>query len=87
MASMRSCSASTFPGMAVSRFPASAIAPGKTVIPETLLEARMPFYAIDNMEGIAVCQRNGELRVNILSDNNFNTQQQRTLLLQFAYTP
>jgi len=83
----RSYSASTFPGMAVSRFPASAIAPGKTVIPETLLEARMPFYAIDNMEGIAVCQRNGELRVNILSDNNFNTQQQRTLLLQFAYTP
>ena len=83
----RSYSASTFPGMAVTRFPASAIAKGKTVRPETLLEVRMPFYAIDNMEGLAVCQRNGELRINILSDNNFNTQRQRTLLLQFAYTP
>ena len=83
----RSYSASTFPGMAVTRSPASAIAKGKTVRPETLLEARMPFYAIDNMEGIAVCRRNGELRVNILSDDNFNIGRQRTLLLQFAYTP
>ncbi|MDP1699538.1 MAG: esterase-like activity of phytase family protein [Aestuariivirga sp.] len=83
----RSYSASTFPGMAISRFPASAIRQGKTVQPDTLLEARMPFYAIDNMEGIAVCERGGELRVNILSDNNFNTGRQRTLLLQFAYTP
>jgi hypothetical protein len=83
----RSYGAATFPGMAISRFPASAISPGKTVQPETLLEARMPFYAIDNMEGLAVCERGGELRVNILSDNNFNTQRQRTLLLQFAYTP
>jgi hypothetical protein len=73
--------------MAVSRFPASAITQGKTVRPETLLEARVPFYAIDNMEGLAVCERKGELRVNILSDNNFNTGRQRTLLLQFAYTP
>jgi hypothetical protein len=83
----RSYGAAAFPGMAVSRFPASTIAQGQTVQPETLLEARMPFYAIDNMEGLAVCERNGELRVNILSDNNFNTQRQRTLLLQFSYTP
>ncbi|MDO8352178.1 MAG: esterase-like activity of phytase family protein [Aestuariivirga sp.] len=83
----RSYSAVTLPGMAMSRFPASAIKQGKTVQPDTLLEARMPFYAIDNMEGLAVCERNGELRVNILSDNNFNTDRQRTLLLQFAYTP
>jgi hypothetical protein len=83
----RSYGVTTFPGMAVSRFPASAITQGKTVRPETLLEARVPFYAIDNMEGLAVCERKGELRVNILSDNNFNTGRQRTLLLQFAYTP
>jgi hypothetical protein len=51
------------------------------------LETRVPFYAIDNMEGLAVCERNGELRVNILSDNNFRTDLQRTLLLQFAYNP
>ena len=77
----------TLPGMAMSRFPASDIKPGKTIQPETLLEAKVPFYAIDNMEGLAVCKRNGELRVNILSDNNFKTDVQRTLLLQFAYTP
>lgn len=77
----------TLPGMAMSRFPASDIKQGKTVQPETLLEAKVPFYAIDNMEGLAVCERNGELRVNILSDNNFKTDVQRTLLLQFAYTP
>jgi hypothetical protein len=77
----------TLPGMAMSRFPASDISKGKTVRPETLLETKVPFYAIDNMEGLAVCERNGELRVNILSDNNFKTDVQRTLLLQFAYTP
>jgi hypothetical protein len=83
----RSYGSMTLPGMAMSRFPASEIKPGKTVQPETLLEAKVPFYAIDNMEGLAVCERNGELRVNILSDNNFKTDVQRTLLLQFAYTP
>jgi hypothetical protein len=77
----------TLPGMAMSRFPASDINQGKTIQPETLLETKVPFYAIDNMEGLAVCERNGELRVNILSDNNFKTDVQRTLLLQFAYTP
>jgi hypothetical protein len=75
------------PGMAISRFPASDIKQGKTVQPETLIEVRVPFYAIDNMEGLAVCERDGELRVNIISDNNFKTDVQRTLLLQFAYTP
>jgi hypothetical protein len=83
----RSYGPMTLPGMAMSRFPASDIKQGKAIQPETLLEAKVPFYAIDNMEGLAVCERNGELRVNILSDNNFKTELQRTLLLQFAYTP
>jgi hypothetical protein len=83
----RSYGPMTLPGMAMSRFPASDIKQGKSVQPETLVEAKVPFYAIDNMEGLAVCERNGELRVNILSDNNFKTDVQRTLLLQFAYTP
>jgi hypothetical protein len=83
----RSYGPMTLPGMAMSRFPASDIKQGKTIQPEALLEAKVPFYAIDNMEGLAVCERNGELRVNILSDNNFKTDVQRTLLLQFAYTP
>ena len=82
----RSYSLTTLPGMAISRLSARDIGAGKTVALETLLEVKIPFYAVDNMEGLAVCERNGELRVNILSDNNFKAVQ-RTLLLQFAYTP
>ena len=83
----RSYSLTTLPGMAIGRLSVRDIGAGKTVGLETLLEVKIPFYAIDNMEGLAVCERNGELRVNILSDNNFKTDVQRTLLLQFAYTP
>lgn len=83
----RSYSLTTLPGMAISHLSARDIGTGKTVALETLLEVKIPFYAIDNMEGLAVCERNGELRVNIVSDNNFKTDVQRTLLLQFAYTP
>tara|TARA_R110002096_G_scaffold5332_4_gene24916 strand:+ start:972 stop:1943 length:972 start_codon:yes stop_codon:yes gene_type:complete len=39
---------------------------------------------IDNLEGVAVAMVNGELRLFILSDNNYNTEGQRTLLLSFA---
>ena len=52
--------------------------------PKLLFAGRTPFYAIDNMEGIAVCERDGETRVTLMSDNNFNTNLQSTLLLQFA---
>lgn len=83
----RSYSLTTLPGMAISRLSARGIGIGKLVEPETLLEAKIPFYAIDNMEGLAVCERDGELRINLVSDNNFNTELQRTLLLQFSYKP
>ena len=83
----RSYSLATLPGMAISRLSASEIEAGKLAKPETLLETKVPFYAIDNMEGLAVCERDGELRVNLVSDNNFDTGLQRTLLLQFSYKP
>jgi hypothetical protein len=47
----------------------------------------MPFYRIDNMEGIAVSHLNGETRVTVVSDNNYRPEFQRTLLLQFALKP
>jgi len=51
---------------------------------DVLIEARQPHYAIDNMEGIAVHVHDaGEMRLTIISDDNFNPPQ-RTLLLQFA---
>lgn len=83
----RSFGSSLLPGMAIRRFKASAIKDGATVEPELLFAGRAPFHAIDNMEGIALCARDGETRLTIVSDNNFNTSLQRTLLLQFAYTP
>ncbi len=83
----RSFGSSLLPGMTIHRFEASAIKDGGTVEPQLLFAGRAPFYAIDNMEGIALCARDGETRITIVSDNNFNTGLQRTLLLQFAYTP
>ena len=83
----RSFSLPNLPGMAIGRLSVRDIGAGKLVEPETLLDAKIPFYAVDNMEGLAVCERNGELLVNLVSDNNFKTDLQRTLLLQFAYRP
>ena len=80
----RSFSRTSLPGMAIRRFSSAMIAAGATIEPELLFAGRFPFYAIDNMEGIAVCARDGETRLTVLSDNNFNTSLQRTLLLQFA---
>lgn len=80
----RSFGSSFLPGMAIRRFAASAIEDGATVAPQLLFAGRAPFYAIDNMEGLALCTRDGEIRITVVSDNNFNTGMQRTLLLQFA---
>jgi len=82
----RSFGTSLLPGMAIRRIEASAIKKGGTVEPELLFAGRALFYAIDNMEGIALCEREGETRLAIVSDDNFNLRQ-RTLLLQFSYEP
>jgi hypothetical protein len=83
----RRVNALSLPAMAIRRFDANAVKPGELVKPELLLEASFPLYVIDNMEGLALCERDGETRVTLVSDNNFNAAIQRTLLLQFAYRP
>lgn len=83
----RSFSRGSLPGMAIRRFDPAGIAHGITIAPELLFEGRVPFYRIDNMEGISVCERGGETRVTLLSDDNFNPRLQTTLILQFAYRP
>lgn len=80
----RRFTSTTLPGMAVRRFKSSAMARGAMVEPELLLEATAPAHVIDNMEGIAVCERQGETRVTLVSDDNFSPLQS-TILLQFAY--
>lgn len=77
----------TLPAMALARIAVADIKDGATVEQHLLYEAVAPFYSVDNMEGLAVCQRDGELRVTLISDDNFNRNLQRTLLLQFALKP
>lgn len=83
----RSFSGTSLPGMAIRRIKSEEIVAGGAVAPRLVFSGRMPFYRIDNMEGIAVSRLNGEIRVTVLSDNNFRPEFQRTLLLQFALKP
>ena len=76
----------SLPSAAIRYLPSQDITSGVTLTPRVIFEAGMPFHAIDNMEGIGFCTINGEERLTIVSDNNFNTTIQRTLLLQFAIT-
>lgn len=70
--------------MNLRRVPADQVRAGNTMDGELLLSASGG--AIDNMEAMAVhTAPNGETRIVIGSDNNFNDWQ-RTLLLEFALT-
>lgn len=83
----RSFSGTSLPGMAIRRIKTEDIVADGAVAPSLVFSGRMPFYRIDNMEGIAVSKLNGETRVTVISDNNYRPQFQRTLLLQFALKP
>ncbi|HUS96552.1 MAG TPA: esterase-like activity of phytase family protein, partial [Hyphomicrobiaceae bacterium] len=62
---------------------AEHIKPGALLSGVTLIRADMR-YEIDNMEGLAIHQdRRGRTVLTLISDNNFNSILQRTLLLQF----
>ncbi|WIJ25656.1 esterase-like activity of phytase family protein [Devosia sp. RR2S18] len=68
--------------MAVRRVPAAEVRPGNVMVGEVLLEAQGG--DVDNMEALAVHSApDGETRILVGSDNNFNDWQ-RTLLLEFA---
>lgn len=70
-------------GCRLRRIEAAAIRPGAQVDGEVLYESDAS-HQIDNMEGLAVHREAGETVVTLISDNNFNTSLQRTLLLEFA---
>ncbi|MGE0241980.1 MAG: esterase-like activity of phytase family protein [Parvibaculaceae bacterium] len=80
----RSFSSTSLPGMAIRRIRTDDIVAQGAVTPTLVFSGRMPFYRIDNMEGIAVSELNGEIRVTVVSDNNYRPEFQRTLVLQFA---
>ena len=79
----RSYATSIMPGMAIRRFPTTAIRAGTLIEPKLLFAGRQPFYAIDNMEGIAFHRVAGEDRISVISDDNYSPEQ-RTVLYQFA---
>jgi hypothetical protein len=62
--------------------PAKAIKPGALMNGEVLLAADRR-YRIDNIEGMAVSEDNGETLITLISDDNFNFFQ-ATLLARFA---
>lgn len=69
--------------MRVVRIPPDALAPGRTIDGETLIEADMADN-IDNMEGLAATRlKSGGVVLTMISDDNFNHLIQRTVLLQF----
>lgn len=70
--------------MRLRRIEAMAVKPGTTLDGEVLIEADLS-DEIDNMEGLAVhTGPAGETVLTLISDDNFNTVIQRTLLLQFT---
>ncbi len=72
--------------MRLRRFPAAEVRGGVMMEGEVLLEADMD-YDIDNMEGLSVHRTTkGETILTMISDNNFSTLIQRTVLLQFVLT-
>lgn len=66
------------------RFPTAALDGAGVIEPERLgeLEAGM---AVDNFEGLAILERDGETLLILVSDDNFSANQ-RTLMLAFALT-
>jgi hypothetical protein len=70
--------------MRLRRVAADEIAPGARITGATVLQADSSFE-IDNMEGIALhTGAGGETVVSVISDDNFNSLLQRTVLLQFT---
>ncbi|MDX2204451.1 MAG: esterase-like activity of phytase family protein [Hyphomicrobiaceae bacterium] len=64
------------------------VAPGARISGDILLQAKGDAFDIDNMEGLAVHRDGaGHTILTLLSDDNFNRKDQRTLLLQFRLLP
>ena len=81
----RRFSSDSLPGMALRRFRLKDLQPTEAASGTLVLEATQPLFAIDNFEGLAVHQTaDGETRLTMISDDNYNRTVQNTLLFQFA---
>lgn len=70
-------------GCRLRRIASGAFRPGASLDGEAIYESEAS-HQIDNMEGLAVHREGGETVVSLISDNNFNANLQRTLLLEFS---
>jgi len=70
-------------GCRLRRVASAAFKPGASLNGEVIYESEAS-HQIDNMEGLAVHREGGETVVSLISDNNFNANLQRTLLLEFS---
>ncbi|MBM6593516.1 esterase-like activity of phytase family protein [Microvirga pudoricolor] len=66
----------------IRRVAGSSLRPDASVSGSVLFESG-PTHQIDNMEGLAVFRRGGDIILTLISDDNFS-RLQRTLLLEFA---
>lgn len=69
-------------GMRIRRIAGATIRPGAKLDGPILIEADLG-QEIDNMEGMAVHQESGRTIITLISDDNFSTFLQRTVLLEF----
>ncbi|MGQ0455755.1 MAG: esterase-like activity of phytase family protein [Hyphomicrobium sp.] len=70
--------------MRIRRIAPGDFAPGKTLDGEILVEATLE-QEIDNMEGLAATRaQSGDVLLTLISDDNFNSFLQRTMVLQFT---
>ena len=84
----RSISLTSLPGFAIRQFSVSQIGNSSAAEGELLFSGRQPFFSLDNMEGIAVHKTaDGKLNLTIISDDNYNTTLQKTLILRFEVLP
>lgn len=70
-------------GCRLRRVPASTVRVGARLEGEVIYESE-PSHHVDNMEGLSLHREGSETVISLISDNNFNTTLQRTLLLEFA---
>jgi len=73
-------------GMRIRRIAGGTIRPGAKLDGAVLMEADLG-QEIDNMEGMSVHLDNGRTIVTLISDDNFSTFLQRTVLLEFELAP
>jgi hypothetical protein len=73
-------------GMRIRRIAGDTIRPGAKLDGPILISADLG-QEIDNMEGMSVHLENGRTIVTLISDDNFSTFLQRTLLLEFELVP